>query len=212
MRTQLRWAKAVGLLGSILLALLLSACGSQKAGGLPWQEDFSSPGTWLLESDATAEVVIRDGVLRITVNAPNQLAWATAGKDLRDFRLTVEATQVSGPDDNEYGVLIRMQDRRNFYSFAVSGDGYFLVSQVVDGIRQPLAGDWAPSDAIRRGTETNVLEITARGSRFTFAVNGQVLTEVEDARFSHGDIGLYAGSFYEGGVVVQFDNLRITGP
>lgn len=200
------------LLGSLLLILLLGACGPQKGEELPWQEDFSSPGTWLLESDATAEVVIQEGVLRIVVNAPNQLAWATAGKDLQDFHLAVEATQVSGPDDNEYGVLIRMQDRRNFYCFSVSGDGYFLVSQFVDGVRQPLGSDWTPADAIRKGTETNVLEVTAQGSRFVFAVNGQIVAEIEDDRFSRGDIGLYAGSFYEGGVVVQFDNLRLTAP
>ncbi|RME33599.1 MAG: DUF1080 domain-containing protein, partial [Thermoflexia bacterium] len=199
MRQNQRTRARICLVG-LLLALLLGACGP-RGGELPWQEDFSSPGTWLLESDATAEVAIQDGVLRITVNALNQLAWATAGKDLKDFRLAVEATQVSGPNDNEYGVLIRMQDRRNFYAFAVSGDGYFLVSQFLDGVRKPLGGDWAPSDAIRQGAATNVLEVTAQGHRFTFAVNGQTVAEFEDDHFSHGDIGLYAGSFYEGGVV-----------
>ncbi|MCS7282072.1 MAG: hypothetical protein RMK65_09235 [Anaerolineae bacterium] len=212
MKAPSRWARTLEILGGLLLLLSLSACGPRQEGELPWEEDFSSPGTWLLESDATAEVVIQDGVLRILVHAPNQLAWAAAGKDLRDFHLAVEATQVAGPDDNEYGILVRMQDRRNFYCFAISGDGYFLVSQFVDGIRQPLGSDWAPSDAIRQGAETNVLEVTAQGNRFLFAVNGQTLAEVEDSRFSHGDIGLYAGSFYEGGVVVQFDHLRLTAP
>ncbi len=198
--------------GGLLLGLLLSACARQPGSALPWKEDFSSPGAWLLESDAAAEVTVADGVLRIAVHTPNQLAWATAGKDLRDFRLTVEATQVAGPADNEYGVLIRMQDRRNFYCFAISGDGYFLVSRFVEGVREPLAGDWTPSDAIRQGAATNVLEIVAQGSRFSFIVNGQTVTEAEDERFPHGDIGLYAGSFYEGGVIVQFDHLQVSAP
>lgn len=200
------------LIGGLLLGLLAGACAPPTRGALPWEEDFSAPGSWLLESDATAEVTIADGVLRIGVRAPNQLAWAAAGKDFRDFRLTVEATPIAGPTDNEYGVLIRMQDRRNFYCFAISGDGYFLVGRFVDGVREPLAGDWTPSDAVRQGQETNRLEITARGNRFTFAVNGRTVAEVEDDRFAHGDIGLYAGSFYEGGVVVQFDNLRVSAP
>ncbi len=199
-----------GFLGVLLLALLLGGCG--RGNGLPWEEAFSAPGAWKLESDAAARVTVEGGVLRISVVAPNQLAWASAGKDLRDFHLTVEASQVAGPNDNEYGVLVRMQDPRNFYAFSVSGDGYFLVSRFVDGVRQPLGADWTPSDAIRTGVGTNVLEVIVQGNRLTFIVNGQQLAQVEDDRFSHGDIGLYAGSFYEGGVEVHFDNLRVTVP
>ncbi len=193
-----------------IVLLILAACS--RGDGLPWEEDFSASGAWKLESDAAARVTVEGGVLRISIAAPNQLAWASAGKDLRDFRLTVEASQVAGPDDNEYGVLVRMQDPRNFYAFSVSGDGYFLVSRFVDGVRQPLGADWTPSDAVHPGVSTNILEVTAQGSRLTFVVNGQQLLQVEDDRFSHGDVGLHAGSFYEGGVEVQFDNLRVTAP
>ncbi len=202
--------RGFGILGVLCLALLLSGCG--RGDGLPWEEDFSAPGAWKLESDAAARVTMEGGVLRIAIAAPNQLAWASAGKDLRDFRLTVEASQVAGPDDNEYGVLVRMQDPRNFYAFSVSGDGYFLVSRFVDGVRQPLGADWSPSDAVHPGTGTNVLEVVVQGNRLTFIVNDRQLAQVEDDRFVHGDVGLYAGSFYEGGVEVHFDNLRVTAP
>lgn len=194
----------------VITLLLLTACG--KGEGLSWKEDFSAPGAWKLESDAAARVTVEEGVLRISILAPNQLAWASAGKDLRDFRLTVEASQVAGPDDNEYGVLVRMQDPRNFYALSVSGDGYFLVSRFVDGVRQPLGADWMPSDAVHAGIGTNVLEVVVQGNQVTFIVNGRQLARVEDDRFSHGDVGLYAGSFYEGGVEVQFDNLLVTAP
>lgn len=199
-----------GFVLGVFLILLLSACG--RGENLPWEEDFSAPGTWKLESDAAARVTVEEGVLRIFITAPNQLAWASAGKDLRDFRLTVEASQVAGPEDNEYGVLVRMQDPRHFYAFSISGDGYFLVSRFVNGVRQPLGADWTLSEAIQRGIGTNVLEVLVQGSRLTFIVNGQQLVQVEDDRFSHGDIGLYAGSFYEGGVEVHFDHLRVTAP
>lgn len=204
------WGRPYGLLALLCAALLLGGCGGRS--GLPWEEDFSAPGAWKLESDAAARVAVEEGVLRVSVAAANQLAWASAGKDLGDFHLTVEAAQVAGPDDNEYGVLVRMQDPRNFYAFSVSGDGYFLVSRFRDGVRQPLGADWTPSDAIHPGVATNLLEVTAQGNRLTFTVNGRLLAQVEDDHFSHGDIGLYAGSFYEGGVEVHFDNLRITAP
>ncbi|MGB9777439.1 MAG: family 16 glycoside hydrolase [Anaerolineae bacterium] len=206
----LRRMTEYGILCCLLLLFLLTACG--RGNDLPWEEDFSSPGTWKLESDAAARVTVENGILRISIAASNQLAWASAGKDLQDFRLSVEASQVAGPDDNEYGVLVRMQDSRNFYAFSVSGDGYFLVSRFADGVRQPLGADWTPADAIRPGIGTNILEVVAQGNRLTFLVNGRQLAQVEDDRFSHGDIGLYAGSFYEGGVEVHFDNLRVAAP
>lgn len=198
------------LVGVLLGLLLVGACGRTEA--LPWSEDFSSPGTWQTESDATAQVVVENGVLRIYVIAPNQLAWAAAGKDLGDFHLSVEATQVAGPDDNEYGVLVRMQDPSNFYRFSISGDGYFLVSKFVEGQEVLMGSDWTPSEAIHRGNATNVLEVICQGEHFTFLVNGEELAQGEDFQFSHGDIALYAGTFYEGGVEIHFDHLKVNSP
>jgi len=190
------------------VAALLTACGG--GADLPWSDDFDAPGVWQAESDAAAQVEVAGGVMRVYVAVPNQLAWAIAGRDLRDFHLVVEATQVAGPDDNEYGVLARMQDNANFYLFSVSGDGYFLLSRLADGRRELLGADWTPSAAVRQGQATNVLEVVCRGSELVFVVNGEELAHVEDAQFSHGDVGLYAGSFYQGEVEVHFDNLRVT--
>jgi hypothetical protein len=190
------------------LLCLLVACGSDN---LPWHDDFSS-ARWQAESDATAQVGVTDGVMRIYIAVPNQLAWATAGQDWRDFRLTVEATQVAGPDDNEYGVLARIQDAGNFYRFSISGDGYYLISKFVDGSPVPLGANWTPSAAIHQGQTTNVIEVICQGRTLTLRVNGEELAQVEDSQFSHGDIGLYAGSFYESGVEVHFDNLTLVEP
>lgn len=194
----------------VALAALLVAC--EGGTELPWSEDFSSPGSWRTESDAAAEVTVQDEVLRVYVAVPNQLAWAMAEKDLGDLHLTVEASQVGGPDDNEYGVLVRYQDPGNFYRFSISGDGYFLVAKSVDGELEPLGSNWTPSEAIHQGQATNVLDVICEGDTMTFQVNGQQLAQVTDGEFAHGDVGLYAGTFYEGGVEIYFDNLRAEAP
>ena len=60
---------------------------------LPWSDGFSDPASgWQVESDATAEVGYHEGALRILVKSPSQLAWAHAGREFSDFRLSVEAT------------------------------------------------------------------------------------------------------------------------
>ena len=179
---------------------------------LPWGDDFSQLGVWQAESDAAAQVGTQDGVMRIYVAAPNQLAWSSAGREFSDFYLAVEATQFAGPDDNEYGVLVRMQDPDHFYRFSISGDGYYMVSKYDGETWEPLNGDWTLSDSIHTGTATNLLEVICQGATMTFLVNGEQLVQVKDTDYSRGNVGLYAGSFFEPGVEVHFDNLRVEEP
>ena len=204
-----RWLVA----GLVILVAFASGCG-EKGEQLPWADDFSdSASGWLAESDASASVEYQDGAMRVLVKSPNSLAWASAGRELDDFRLSVEATQVSGPDDNEYGVLTRMKDPDHFYRFSISGDGYYLVSKYDGEQWETLSGDdWALSDAIRSGNATNLLEVVCQGTTMVFSVNGVRLAEVTDGSYSHGDIGLYAGSFFEPDVEVHFHNLRADSP
>jgi len=202
-------SRAVGL--AALTAILLAACAG-GGNGLPWNDDFSALGAWQAESDATAQVDVQDGVLRIHITVPDQLAWAVAGKSFRDVHITVDATQVGGPDDNEYGILARLRDHNNYYRFSISGDGYFLISKVVNGRSELLGANWTPADAIHQGQATNTLEVICLGDTLTFRVNGEQLAQVQDRQFANGDLGLYAGSFYEGGVEVHFDNLRVVQP
>ncbi len=199
----------------LALLLLLTACSGAALDGeteLPWQEDFSTPGAWLVETDAAAQVAIEEGVLSVHVLVPNQLAWGAAGRDLGDFQLRVEATQVAGPDDNEYGVLVRMQDADDFYRLSISGDGYFLITKFVEGQAEILGANWTPSAAIQQGQATNVIQVLCQGQELVLVVNGQELARVEDDEFASGDVGLYAGTFYEGDVEIHFDNLQITAP
>ena len=208
MSTISRW----GLVAVVMVsAVALVACGGDE---LPWVDDFSDPaGGWLAESDASADVEYHDGVMRILIKMPNSLAWASAGREFSNFRLTVEATQVAGSDDNEYGVLVRMQDSEHFYRFSISGDGYYLVSKYDGEEWQALSGDdWLSSEVIHLGAATNLLQVVCQGATMTFSVNDVQLVEVKDGGYSRGDIGLYAGSFFEPGVEIHFDNLRVDSP
>jgi len=194
------------------LGVLLVGCGGKREA-LPWSDDFSDPASgWKAESDASAEVGYRDGTMHVLIKAPNCLAWASAGREFSDFHLTVEATQVAGPDDNEYGVMVRMQDTEHFYRFSISGDGYYLVNKYNGEEWRPLGGDWTPTEAVHPGAATNRLEVVCQGTTMTFLVNGVQVVQVEDGSYRRGDVGLYAGSFFEAGVEVQFDNVSVTEP
>ncbi|MGC9468639.1 MAG: family 16 glycoside hydrolase [Anaerolineae bacterium] len=206
---RLRTPKLAWTLPALIVAILaLVGCAASQTQA-EWNVAFDSAEGWVLSSDAVADIEVRDGVMRIHVLEPGQVAWATSEQTWQDLRVRVDAMQVSGPHDNEYGILLRMDDDRSFYAFSVSGDGYVRAARYESGSWMVLGPDWTPSDAVNQGEATNVLEVVARGTSFEFRVNDQVLLQVEDDVLNAGSVGLYAGAFGEGDVVVAFDNLSV---
>lgn len=195
--------------GLILALLVLAACGTSSLKK-PWEEPFNEEGSWQLSSDAAAEVAIAEGQLQIHILQPGQIAWATTGRTFSDFHLRVEATQLAGPVDNEYGILVRLEDDTHFYAFSISGDGYARVAHYAAGVWTVLGSDWTPQAAVHQGAATNVLEVEARGTQFTFWVNGEQVAQITDETLPDGDVGLYAGAFDEAGVQIAFDNLLMS--
>jgi hypothetical protein len=174
-----------------------------------WETSFDTAEGWNLSSDPVADVSVMQGALNVHVMAPGQIAWAASEAEWQDCQVSVEATQVAGPADNEYGVLIRMAQDGSFTAFSISGDGYSRVALYQDGSWSVIGPDWAPTPAINEGAATNQLEIVADGTQLAFRVNGELVRQVEAGEARAGAIGLYAGAFSEGGVVVAFDNLVV---
>jgi hypothetical protein len=164
-------------------------------------------------SDAIADVSVAEGRLLIHVFEPGQVAWASTLREWGDVRLEVTATQVAGPMDNEYGVLLRMDGDQHFYAFSISGDGYARAARYDEGGWTLLGSDWTSSEAIHQGEASNLLVVVAQGDAFEFLVNDQSIIQVqadEGAALESGNVGLYAGAFGTGDVVVAFDDLHIT--
>ena len=209
----IRSTRAGGRMRQVLLLLTVMAiCGCASASATPaeaWRVTFDDDAGWVASSDAIADVAIAEGRLRIHVYNPGQIAWAFSEGTWSDLHLTVETTQISGPHDNEYGVLLRMKDDQHFLAFSISGDGYARVARFESGRWTVVGPDWVPSDAVLQGEATNKLEVIAQGASFDFRVNDQTVLQVEDATLTEGRIGVYAGAFTEGDVVVAFDNLDV---
>lgn len=196
----------------LLGLMLLVACSPSSAlTPLPYDDDFSNPNNgWKVVNDKAIQIRYQDGALHFTIDDLDQIAWSVAGKRFENFTLDVDATQVEGPGDNSYGVLIRYVDEKNFYRLDISGDGYFAVNKYQAGKWLKLQ-DWTESAAIKREAATNHLQVIARGSQFTFNVNGETVTTFTDAEFKQGDIGLTAGTLFDNaGVHIAFDNLTLS--
>lgn len=211
------------LLLSVLTLFIITACtsGGSKSSNpsapsaftpLPFVDNFDNPASgWKTSADDSIKIQYQNGALNFTLEALNQIAWSTPNQKFSDFTLEVEATQLDGPDDNGYGVIVRYVDDRNFYRLDISGDGYFDVLKFKDGVWIKLQ-DWTESAAIQPGATTNHLRVVAQSNRFTFSINNQVVHTFIDDDFRQGDIGLSAGTFFDhAGVHVSFDNLQVSG-
>lgn len=202
---------AVILLGS----LLVTACDVSVAPGeVVFQDDFSRPiSGWDRYYDATYSSDYHEGGYRIHVLEPNTDAWAVPRLDFADVQIEVDATKLSGPDDNVYGVLCRYKDARNFYFFLVSSDGYSGIGVYKDGRRRLLTDEsLLPSEAVNRGDDLNHIRADCNGFQLRLFVNGILVAEAQAAEWPSGDVGLIAGTYGQPGAEILFDNFSVLQP
>jgi len=184
------------------------------AGEVLFMDDFSDPTSgWtqvVTESGVTDYVA---GKYRIFVNEINTDTWANPGLTFGDVHIEVEATKIGGPDDNNFGVMCRMQSPSQYYFLIISSDGYYGIGKV-NGEQQEVLGmeSLQPSEVIHQGAAANQIKVTCIGDELSLTVNEVLLYSVRDADFSSGDVGLIAGTFTEPGVDIHFDNFLVLKP
>lgn len=180
------------------------------------------------------EPTISNGVMRFELNDVRLSPYQTPKPQFADFDLLIAARAVDGPEDNSFGVVFRLQDPDNFYSFMISSDGYYKINRRLKGEEKDLSM-WIASPAVHTGIGTvNWLRVQASGDQFRFYVNGeqlqlcipnnpagqstyfngecvdgQMLSTLVDTSLSSGQLGPVVRSLDEPGVVVEFDNLLV---
>ena len=199
---------------SVLACATLSAEGEQSSAGILFQDDFSDPSSgWDQVRNDEGITDYENGIYRIFVQSSNIDYWANPNLNFSDVSIDVQATKVGGPDDNDFGVLCRYQDAKNFYFLIISSDGYYGIGKMKDD-QQILISDenLLPSEEINQGNATNHIQASCIGSTLTLSVNDQLLMQVEDTDFLSGDVGLIAGTYDSSGTDINFDNFRVLKP
>jgi len=154
-------------------------------------------------------VYIAEGAYHIVAHGVDSFIVGVSQRlSLEDFSVEVDAAQVSGDDDDEYGLVYGYQDQDNYYEVAISGDGHA-------GFFAKEGGDWysvvgfEPSEDINQGNAVNHLRLEVNEGRFSFYVNGQLAFRDSDTRFGEGLIGFGCGPLAQPGLHCSFDNLAV---
>lgn len=184
----------------------------EKTDRLLYLNDFSSSLPIVSPRDYKKEynAACKTGRLHITVLKDAYVAAVALPKGtvFGDFTISVEAAKESGPDDGDYGVILRQIDDNNYYRFRISGDGYYGFDKLQNGNWMELV-PLNKSDAIHKGKASNLIKVDCNGNRFAFSVNGAKLGEVTDDSFAYGGIGLEVGTHSAGNVHASFDNMKV---
>jgi hypothetical protein len=189
--------------------------GGQTSNVL-FQDDFSNSNSgWPVRSSEGSGMEYSSGGYRIYVAGDKSDLIAEAGQSLpADVIIDVDVTN-AGIDNNDFGVICRMQDLDNFYFFQLASDGYAVIGKYENNRLKYLSseGGMQPVDGIYAGSTTNHMRAECIGNSFKLYANGSLVAQVTDSTFtSGGDVGLMAGTFDVGGVDVLFDNFVVTRP
>jgi hypothetical protein len=184
------------------------------SGTILFSDDFAKiPSGWGTWNRDGALVDYYAGGLRIQVSQLQHDYWSVAGKNFSDVQIEVDTAKLSGPDDNDFGILCRYQDPENFYALVISSDGYYGVTKRKDGEYSMIGSDPLQySAAIVQGSAVNHLRVDCAGSTLSLYANGEKLMEAQDDDFSYGDVGLFAGSYDTPGIDIFFDNFVVKQP
>lgn len=229
--------------GELLYATTFDAFGDEWSiyGGRDSAQIVQAGDLALVASDTDP---VTGGMLVVSYGSPtlNESVFSVLDRKFNDIDLRVTARQVSGPVDNQYGVLFRYRDLDNYYGFLISSNGYYALVKDKDGVLE-FVSNWGLSDVIRQGEAANEIRVVARGDGFRFFVNGQPMplclrgqnlmsmwdesqgpgvcfeggemTYVyRDDDFKQGRVALAAGSSVDlsSEIVIGFDDLVIIGP
>jgi hypothetical protein len=181
-------------------------------GSVLYEDDFSNPNSgWPQDGDDEISQGYVNGEYHLEVYSTNLLTWATVNESYTDVIVDVDTRVVTSSGDGDYGIVCRLQDSDNFYGFEVSEDDYITIWKYVNGEFIPLI-DWVHSSYIAENEGNLHITVGCVGDKLTLAVNGALLAEARDSDLSSGDVGIVAGTYENPGIVVGFDNFKVSAP
>jgi hypothetical protein len=178
---------------------------------LLYSDDFSDANSgFSTKSRSPADYTIgyEAGRYKIKILRNDYSASAWLARPFSDFMMEAKATLEAGPNDSDYGVILRLIDKDNCYRFKVSGTGSYRFDKLKDGKWINII-PWARSNAIKTGKATNLIKVECIGDKFRFYANGVKLRDCSDNSYASGNVGLTAVTHMNGGAQASFDNLRI---
>ncbi|MFP4344154.1 MAG: hypothetical protein ACLFU8_05625 [Anaerolineales bacterium] len=210
------------MLALLLVWTLLGGCTTPPtltpaaAEGKPslFADDFTSPNrAWALFETNEGAAYVQQGELYLEDRGRGIGIYThPVDHEWQDVEVDVRVRHIAGAQNNWMGVICRQQDEENYYLFAISADGYYLILKVEAGIPTPVAGPLT-SELINAGRATNQLLVRCEEDTLALSINGDLVALRTDRTFREGNVALFADAVEAGSTTtVAFDALTILEP
>ena len=185
-------------------------------------EDFSDDITCLETFDnAAAHGRVEAGAYLLELHAPEEILHANCESLVIgnfDFEVDIRLLEIPQAGAYYFGVLLRVSGSER-YAFVIGSEGGYCVYYASDSIFIPLTNStdfdidcWVslPEEAMRAGNQH--IRVVAFEDRIDLYLNDVLLAVVRDSQLSEGWLGFIVATSEEGGILAEYDNLRVTRP
>lgn len=209
---QIRWfIILIFLIGVPACASTQSTVPGEDANVL-FSDDFTASSNWAFFDTQDGAAYIQQAELYLAdFGSSKSISTSLLGREWDNVIIRTQLRQAAGTQNNWMGLTCRQADESNYYLFAISADGYYLVLKVVQGKTMQLAGP-DTSSAINPGKGINTLEAHCVEENLRLRINQQEVASLTDESFSSGKISLFADSVTQEETSVAFDNFVISAP
>ena len=185
---------------------IISSSNAQVIDG--FEENFDNNNNAWAESDGdNSSCKIADGRYTIA-HKREEKSWLFY-KDVyldpnKDFYIEAKLTQLSGVDNNGYGIVFGMADTKNSYNYVVSSNGMYSLYGFKNNEYIDLK-DWASDDVINPMGTANVLTVKKSGKTLSFYINGKQMFTQTYTKF----FGLAVGFVLNWKMKVAVDYIKV---
>ena len=198
---------------TLLSCLLLGACSLPPfADEVLFVDHFSDNSFFSNKKNQEGNVVVEDGVLKITVEKPNGMMVTMPALETQDVNVAINGWPQTTGETVFYGITCRYFDSTNFVFFSLGSNGDANITKVENGQVLVLAAT-LPNSQIGSnfGGRINSISAICNGPELTFSVNGKAALQATDPLPLPGKVGIFASSQYTPRSVI-FDDLTISLP
>lgn len=160
------------------------------------QVNFSqNKNVWESDDDASSSVVTAANSMNFTGKVDNWIRRSNYIDVNQDKDYSFECTvglENDKKSNKGYGLLLGFKDWSNYMLFVVSGNGYYKIINVIEGISIPIK-DWSLSSMVNKGIARNHLKMMKIDDKMLFSINGTLIEKIDAARFRGGEYGMIIG-------------------
>ena len=136
-----------------------------KTGKILLEDDFTDPTAWTLSQSDLGSVALGKNELTIAIGETNAYLYSVREAPIfTDFYLEITAEPNLCRDLDEYGVLIRVSPKMDYYRFSLSCNGQVRLDRVIGG-QASSPQPWMMSGSVPPGAPSSSrIGISAHGS------------------------------------------------